>query len=224
MKTFPVSQLQAQKADTAAILRAFGGHNWPAEAIEAHKAKELALAPPPSVLWHYHDSVRAIIRPICQHGVEVAGLCAITAAIFAVIATATYVASWLFFPDTTAYETEFRIAIRLIVASVASFLLSEIAWWISNFHVRPPAQWQALQHNCFMRASLPPEAKRPRPYRPRSGSRNRRPVCSGLGCRRQHHTAAGLTTFDTPANIWRVFLYGGSNCNQQFCFYIFSFE
>ena len=57
MKPLAPSRLLAHAAGIDTVLRAAGAHNWSPEAIEAHKAHELAKAPPASKLWRWRHLI-----------------------------------------------------------------------------------------------------------------------------------------------------------------------
>jgi hypothetical protein len=138
MKTLTSPQLSAQGASLDSILRVAGAHNWSAEAIEAHKASELAKAPYGNRLWTI-PTVRAVAE-LCHFAVYAGG--------WFVFGLALYYSSW-------------PLGVRLVcvIAGIAimTFQISH------RFILRGPAKWSAMTVDDYLaiyNVALPAQARR----------------------------------------------------------------
>ncbi len=165
MKTLASAVRSGNLATIQSILKATGGQLWSHEAIAAHKAAEVAKAPPASRLWPMFDQLSRLNRNVMGLGDAGAGMAAILAVVFGLfwLVVTAIAATVGFFIDVNVFGVVKTFLAWSFFASLGSFAvcgcISYVTTELSLIKLRGPAQWVAFARADYQRC-LPEEASR----------------------------------------------------------------
>ena len=160
MKVLTADVLKALGADTKTVLTALGYRVIPQEAIAAHKARELAKAPPPS-RW-------LIIRPVTQwlmlNGDDMART-SLYSAMTGCVVTVLVWGVWRFLSPTEDMYVILLVSslttLYLWLMTAGWFGLFDLSWRLGEMKVRERAAWYPLAESSLIGDShAPAEAAR----------------------------------------------------------------
>ena len=162
MRSLAPVAIQSNLASIESTLNAAGAHRWTPEAIEAHKARELAKAPPASALWPYSHVLSKINRSVLIYsdlGMFVSTFLAFLAFFGGtIVGILSMLRDGHFFNSGTMFLG--LVVLALLGCGAVALVIYEASHLISLIKMRGPAEWKVYVYDRYFFFSVPSLAHR----------------------------------------------------------------